>query len=237
MTEGETSMTDFLNLIVAPLDDLLQGFKAFLPNLLAMVVILLLGTALASLIRLVMLKTLSAVRFDTLADRLSLTAVLRKIGLWSKPAGLLSAVVFWSLMTLTLMMGLSALQVAAIDAVVLQFFSYLPRILSAVLILVAGALLTSFASRSVLITAVNNGYPYARLLADAVRLLLLVLILAMAMEQLQIAPSIVLAAFSIAFGGIVVALTIAFGVGGIAAARRMIEKEKPVDDKNGIEHL
>jgi hypothetical protein len=63
----------------------------------------------------------------------------------------------------------------------------------------------------------------------------------MVMEQLQIAPSIVLAAFSIVFGGIVAALAIAFGVGGIDAARRVIEREsadKPAEQpKDEIEHI
>ncbi|MHB1592257.1 MAG: hypothetical protein ACYCTW_12110, partial [Sulfuricella sp.] len=66
--------------------------------------------------------------------------------------------------------------------------------------------------------------------------LLMVLILSMAMEQLQIAPSIVLAAFTIIFGGIVTALAISFGVGGIDAARRMIEREA-AETKDEIEHL
>ena len=71
--------------------------------------------------------------------------------------------------------------------------------------------------------------------------LLIVLILAMVMEQLQIAPSIVLAAFSIIFGGIVIALVISFGVGGIDAARRMIENEaaakRAEENKDEIEHI
>ncbi|HWR73259.1 MAG TPA: hypothetical protein VN604_08815 [Nitrospirota bacterium] len=62
------------------------------------------------------------------------------------------------------------------------------------------------------------------MLAEAVRLLVIVLILAMALEQLNVAPNIVVAAFSIIFGGIVIALAIAFGVGGIEAARKVIEK-------------
>lgn len=230
-------MTDFLNLILGPLDEVFLNFKAFFPNLLAMLVILMLGTVLALITRFVLVKSLNAISFDSLADRLGLTALMRKMGLWSKPLVLLGAIVFWSLMVLTLMIGLSALQVAAIDSLVMQFFGYLPRLFSATVILIAGSLLAGFISRAVLIAAVNRGYLYASLLANAVRLLLMVLILAMAMEQLQIAPSIVLAAFSIVFGGIVVALSIAFGVGGIAAAKRMIEKENTEEEKNGIEHL
>ena len=106
-----------------------------------------------------------------------------------------------------------------------QFFHYLPRVFSAVVILAVGYVIAGFISRAVLITAVNSGYHYARLLAEAVRLLLTILILAMVLEELKVAPGIVLAAFSIVFGGIVIALAIAFGVGGIDAAKRMIERE------------
>jgi hypothetical protein len=55
-----------------------------------------------------------------------------------------------------------------------------------------------------------------------------------------VAPGIVLAAFSIIFGGIVVALAIAFGMGGIDAAKRMIEKEtgeKKDEGRQDIEHI
>jgi Na+/H+-translocating membrane pyrophosphatase len=54
-----------------------------------------------------------------------------------------------------------------------------------------------------------------------------------------VAPSIVVAAFSIMFGGVVIALAIAFGVGGIDAARRIIEKgsEEKKEEKGNIEHL
>ena len=70
------------------------------------------------------------------------------------------------------------------------------------------------------------------------RLLLTVLILAMALEQLHVAPNIVTAAFSIIFGGIVIALAISFGVGGIDSARKMIEKEEErKEEKRDIEHI
>lgn len=230
-------MNEFLDLILQPLDAIFLSLKALLPNLLAMLVIFLLGTGLAKLVRFVLLKFLNAVKFDNFADRVGMAALMRKGGLWSKPAAMIGTVVFWLVMVLTLMLALNALQIAAIDHLVTEIFGYLPRAFSALVILLAGTLLAGFASRAVLIAAVNSGYHYAKALANAVRLLLTVLILAMTMEQLQIAPGIVLAAFSITFGGIVAALAIAFGVGGIDAARRMIEKEHAEQEKSEIEHL
>ena len=234
-------MSDMLNLVIEPLKAVIHQIMAFLPNLLAMLVILIAGIMLARLLRALLVRFLKAVNFDAWADRMGVTTILRKGDLWSKPSLAVGALFFWLLIIVVLMAGMSALKVTAIDSIVSQFFLYLPRIFSAVVILTVGYVIAGFISRAILIAAVNSGYHYARLLARAVRLLLTVLILAMVLEELKVAPGIVLAAFSIIFGGIVVALAIAFGVGGIDAAKRMIEREasdKPKGEtKDEIEHL
>jgi hypothetical protein len=234
-------MTDFLNLILEPLQEVFLRFKVFLPNLLAMLVIVILGIALARIVSFILVKALIAINFDSWSDRMGFTTLMRKGDLWTKPSATFGSFIFWLLLIITLMIGLSALKIPAVDNLVDQFFSYMPRAFSAALILIVGYVLAGFISRGVLIAAVNSGYHYANLLAEAIRILLLVLILAMVMEQLQIAPGIVLAAFSIIFGGIVVALSISFGVGGIDAAKRMIERDnlenRAAESKDEIEHL
>ena len=234
-------MTDFLEMIFEPLRELFLQFKAFLPGLLAMLVILALGILIAKMIKMILVRFLTAVNFDSWCDRMGFTTLMRKGDLWAKPSSTIGVIVFWLLVIVTLMVGLSALKVAAIDQMVGQFFGYLPRVFSAAVILVIGYVLSGFVSRAVLIAAANSGFHYAKLLAETVRTLLAVLILAMVMEQLQIAPTIVLAAFSIVFGGIVAALAIAFGVGGIDAAKRVIEREtaekRAEEPKDEIEHL
>lgn len=234
-------MEDFLNLILEPLDQLFIKFKVFLPNLLAMLVIIAAGFITAYLVRLALVKFLAAISFDSWSDRMGITRLLRKGDLWSKPTTIAGGIVFWLLVIITLMGGLNALQIPAIDHLVNQFFSYIPRLFSAAIILIVGYVLTGFISRTVLIAAANSGFHYAKLLAETVRSLLAVLILAMVMEQLQIAPTIVLAAFTIVFGGIVIALAISFGVAGIETAKRIIETDllsKPdTGSKDDIEPL
>jgi hypothetical protein len=234
-------MMDFLNLVLEPLRTVFGKFQAFLPNLLAMLVIFIIGFLVAWLARVLVVELLKGLKFDSWSDRMGVTTLMRKGRLWASPSLVLGAIVFWVLIALTLMMGLSALNVNAIDMLVEQIFAYLPRAFSALILLVAGYVLAGFVSRAVLIAAVNSGFHYARLVAEAMRILLTVLILAMVMEQLQVAPSIVLAAFSIIFSGIVAALAIAFGVGGIEAARRVIDKEmlekRGENIKEDVEHI
>ncbi len=231
-------MDDFLQLILEPMKEVFSKFKEFSPNILATLTILLVGILFARIMKAVLLRVLRAVKFDSWSDRMGLTVVMRKGDLWAKPSEAVGSIVFWLLLIVSLLTGLSALKIHAIDNLVAQFFLYLPRAFSAVLILVFGYIIAGFIGRAVLIMAVNSGYHYAKLLAEAVRLLLTVLILAMALEQLQVAPGIVVAAFSIIFGGIVLALAVSFGVGGIDAARRMIEKEEERKEvKKDIEHM
>ncbi len=234
-------MSGFLSLILEPLQDVFLKIKQFLPNLLAMLVILIVGIFIARLLRVVLVRFLTAIKFDSWSDRMGVTTLMRKGDLWSKPSRALGSILFWIMVILALMMGMGALKIQAVDQLVSQSFMYLPRAFSAILILIIGYALSGFVSRAVLIAAANSGYHYAKLLAEAIRLLLTVLIMAMVLEQLQVAPGIVLAAFSIIFGGIVAALAISFGVGGIDAAKRMIEREtaekSTTGSKDDIEHI
>ncbi len=232
-------MENFINVLLDPLKDFWAGFIVFVPKFIAMFIIFAGGVIIAWALKLLLLRTLLAANFDAWADKAGLTAIIRKGDIWGKPSDISGKILYWFVVIIFLMIGLNALQIQTIDKVVSQFFLYLPRIFSALLIFVIGYVIAGFISRAVLIAAVNSGYHYAKILAEAVRLLLIVFILAMVLEQLSVAPSIVVAAFSIMFGGVVIALAIAFGVGGIDAARRIIEKgsEEKKEAEKDVEHL
>jgi hypothetical protein len=233
-------MSRFFQMILDPLQEVYLKFVSFLPNLLAMLIVILIGIVAARVIKGLLVHTLKAVKFDSWSDRMGLTSAMRKGDLWSKPTEVLGAAVFWILIIVAVMAGMSTLKLQAIDSLVASFVLYLPRAISAVLILVFGYIIAGFVGRAVVIAAVNQGFHYARLLAEAVRLFMIILILAMALEQLQVAPIIVVAAFSIVFGGLVVALAIAFGLGGVDAAKGIIEKEnadRKEKHEDEIDHL
>ena len=233
-------MEKFSEILFQPFRDFWQWFVKFAPNLMAMLIIIIAGLILAWLIRLVMLRILRVINFDTWSDKVGLTALIRKGDVWAKPSDFFGYAVYLLLVVVFVMIGLDALQIPVIANLLSQFLIYLPRALSAILILIIGYIIAGFLSRGVLIAAVNSGYHHAKLIAEAVRLLFIILVLAMALVELRIARGIVIAAFSILFGGVVLALAIAFGVGGIDAAKRIIEKareEKKEEKGRDIEHI
>ena len=229
-------METFISLVLEPLREVLLQFTRYSPNILALLSIVLVGLIAGRLTKAVVVKLLRTIKFDSWSDRMGLTSIMRKGDLWANPSSIAGAACFWLVVVVAVMAGFNALKIPAIENLVAQFFLYLPRIFSAILILVFGYMISGFIVRGVLIAAVNRGYYYTHVLVEVVRLLLMIMVFAMALEQLQIAPNIVLAAFSIIFGGVILSLVIALGVGGIEAARRIIEKEAEKVKKD-IEHL
>lgn len=148
------------------------------------------------------------------------------------PTRLVTRVVFWSFVLIGLLVGVSAFAAGSSEPAVSDaIFDYVPRILGATLLLVVGNILSRFVSRSVLITAVNMNLDYARLLSIGVKWLVLVLTWAMVLDHLNLGRGIVDMAFGILFGGIVLALSLAVGLGSRELVSRSLERDtaKPVE--------
>ena len=102
-----------------------------------------------------------------------------------------------------------------------------------------GWLLANFLGQATLIAAVNLQMTGAPLVAAGVRWLVVVFSGAAALTQLGIAREMVLLTFGISFGGAVLALALAFGLGGKELARGRLETwlRKPDDDQDHITHV
>ena len=107
----------------------------------------------------------------------------------------------------------------------IRLFAYLPNVVAALLILIVGTVLARFLARGVLISAVNMQIQSARLLSLGVKWLVMVLTGAMALEHLGIGGDIVRLSFGILFGGIVLALALAVGLGSKDMVSRSWERQ------------
>lgn len=219
------------------LDNFLRQLAEFIPDLLVIVIIIVSGFLTAAIARHLASRLLEAVKFDRWSEEMGLTAAFRKTGILTPPGRSISLFLYWFVVVLFFMTGFATLGFSVTDTLVSLFFLYIPKFFSAVLVIVLGYFIANFASRAVLISAVNSGIEYARLLSESVRLVLLILVFAMALEQLAIAPRIVFAAFSIFFGSIGLALALAFGIGGRETARKMLEFLVSKGKKNDIDQL
>lgn len=220
-------------------DKFLGKVITFLPNLLAMITILIIGFLIAWIVKKLIFRFLKAIQFDKVSERWGLVEVLSKGGLTYSPASLLSRFFYWIIVLITLIMGINALDVPATQNFIAQFFNYLPHLFAAILILIVGYLIAIFLGQAALIAAVNAQMESARLLGRSVRWFIIILSLTMALYHLGIAEKVIIAAFTIIFGGIVLALSIAFGWGGRELAKDFLERlyKREGKDNEGGDHI
>lgn len=224
------------------LDRFLGKVITFLPNLLAMITILVIGLFIAWIFKKLIFRFLKAIQFDKVTERWGLVEVLSRGGLNYSPARLLSRFFYWVIVLITLIMGINALDVPATQNFIAQFFSYLPHLFAAILILIVGYLIAIFLGQATLIAAVNAQMQSAKLLSRAVRWFIIILSLTMALYHLGIAEKVIIAAFTILFGGIVLGLAIAFGWGGRELAKDFLDRlyrkgKKGGEEQDQISHL
>jgi hypothetical protein len=195
-----------------------------LPGILAFIVALLIFLALAWLCAALVRRVLIAVKFDDRVRRGS--GSIAELSPTHTPTVVATQLVFWGLVLIGVLVGLSAFEATSAEPGIAAYvFAYVPRIVGAVVLLFVGNVLARFLSRSVLIAAVNLNLHYARLLALGVKWLVLVLTAAMVLDHLAIGGEVVDLAFGILFGGIVLALALAVGLGSRDLVSRSLERE------------
>jgi len=217
-----------------------ERLRAFAPDLLAMVVLLLVGAVAAGAARFALALLLPRLGVDRFAERSGLGDVARRAGLTRRPSRTISQAAAWIVLAVFMLLAVAALNVQVALDLVSRAFAWLPHLLVAIALLLAGGLLAGFARRSVLIAAVNAGLPSARLLASGAHAALFVLFAAMALEEVGLGQRVVLTAFAISFGGVVLALALAFGLAGKEVARESLERllrRRGPEDEDGLRHL
>lgn len=184
----------------------------FLPGLLAFFMILALTIIVAFVLRSVIRRSLHRIGFDSQMDHWGFSGVND----WSpahSPTLLIAQTSFVAILLIGALIGISALDTRLTSLFIVELFNYLPHVVAAIIILIVGSVLSRFLARSVLIGAVNMHIQSARLLSVGVKWLVIVLTVAMALDHLRIGGIVVQISFAILFGGIVLALALAVGLG------------------------
>ncbi|MDH5739006.1 MAG: hypothetical protein OEY77_01630 [Nitrospira sp.] len=205
---------------LGPVAALSEYVLSLLPHLLSMIIILLAGLGLAWGIGHLIERLLRVIGLD----RIGIAATLMKGGIKANPSSLIDRLTYWLIVLFAVTAALGTLNVTPINEAARSLLSYLPHVITAAAIGIAGYLIANFVSQAVLIAAVNAGIPPARWVAIGTRWGIQLLAIAMALEQLGIARHIVVVGFGITWGGLVLAAALAVGLGGQELAKDFLER-------------
>jgi hypothetical protein len=210
----------------------------FLPGMLVSLILILATFVVALLARMLLVRALRGLDFDRWAEQSGLAALVG----WPAAAGpsqTVTRVVYWTILILGLLVSLTTLNATMPSRLALSVFEYIPHLLAALMVLLVGAVAARFLARSALIGAVNMQIQSARLLSLAVKWLVLLVAVAMALDHLSIGRNVLLLAFAILFGGIVFAAALAIGLGARDVVSRTLERQlrEPSRGDDTVSHV
>jgi mechanosensitive ion channel-like protein len=196
-------------------------FFVWLPRLGAAIIILIVAWLVARVLRTLVRKLLG--RFDpTVSAR---TAQIGRAvgGFFARVplSRLLAGVVYWLILILGISLALNELQIPRLDDGIAAVWGYLPNVLAALVIVLVALGVANLAGRA--IAGLMGDSPLAKIAATLVPILVLTVATFMALVQLRLAVQIVAGTYFIILGGIALGAALAFGLGGRAAAQRMLD--------------
>jgi len=224
--------------IIEPFERFFEKVLQFLPDFFSAILIFAFGIVLGFILRAISLRLFRTIKLDKFSERSGVIELLRKGGIKDSVSVLLAKVIGWITIVIFAVISMRELEIPTVERLFESFLLYLPNVFVAALILLFGYLLGNFFGRAALIASVNAGIKISGLIGRFVKFTVFILSGTMALEQLGIARGTIIISFAIIFGGIVLALAIAFGLGGRDIAKEYLEKKvKGEEKKDEINHL
>lgn len=217
-------MSQLLDPLTQSLSVTWTQIQLFLPRVLGAVLLLALGWVVASVVRRLLIRLLRALRVDAAAERAGIEDFLLRGGVRFTTVTLFAQIVYWGLFLVVVLAVFNVVGVPIPASTIEQLAGYLPNVMVALIIVIFGSLLARFA-RGALQTYLNNiGMEGAESFAVLAQGAIMVFVATLALGQLRIGGPVLVSAFQIAFGGLCLALALAFGLGGRDWAARILDR-------------
>jgi len=212
-----------IDMALETLHNFLLQVGVFLPRALLAVVIAIAGWLLAKAIRFAVVKALRSINFHVLTERARIDAFLQMGGTEADTTAVLGMLVYWLAIIAALILACNSLGLTYVTELLSRIALFVPRVILAVVILAFGAYFAHFIDGSVTAYGRNVGFDEAPLLGRLARYAVLLFVILIALDQLGIGGDIIRQSFLIILAGVVLALALAFGLGGREWAANLLE--------------
>ncbi|HZE91180.1 MAG TPA: hypothetical protein VE029_05645 [Rhizobacter sp.] len=225
---------DKIDVMLEPLHAFLQQVGAFLPRLLIAMLALLVGYLIAKAVRFALEKGLRAINFHIVTQRSGLDNFLKKGGTQADTISLLGMLVYWLVILVALIIAFNGMGLTHVTDLLTRVMLFVPRVIVALLILAFGSYFARFVAHAVVSYCRGIGVRDAESLGRLARYAIMVFVVMIAVDQMDIGGALVRESFLILLGGLVLALALAFGLGGRKWAAAQLERWWPAPKRDDV---
>lgn len=223
-------MGDF-NVIVDPVRAFLVQVGSYLPRLAVALAVAIAGWLIAKAVRFAVVRMLRAVNFHVLTERAGVDAFLQQGGTDKDTTDVFGALAYWVVLLVALIVAFNGLGLTQVTDLLTKALLFLPKLLVGLLVIVIGSYFGRFVGNAVLTYCRNAGIGDGELLARIAHYGIVVFVVLIAIDQLDLGGALVQQTFLILLAGLVLALALAFGLGGRDWAAALLQRWFPREPK------
>jgi hypothetical protein len=216
-----------IDMVLDTTREFLHQAAALLPRLVLGLFVLLVGWLVAKVVRFAIEKALRAVNFNVLTERAGTDHFLQHGGLRGDTTTLFGLLAYWVVIIAALMIACSGLGLLYITDLLQRLELFAPKVLVAGLVIVLGSYFARFVGESIETYCRSAQIPDGDMLGKIARYLIMAFVLLIALSQLEVGGDILERTFLIILAGVVLALALAFGLGGKEWAAALLERWWP----------
>jgi hypothetical protein len=220
------------DVVIEPVRAFLVQIGAYLPRLAVAVLVLIAGWLIAKAIRFAAVKALRALNFHVLTERAGIDAFLQQGGTERDTTDVFGAVIYWLVILIALIIAFNGLGLTHVTELLTRVLLFLPRLLVGLLVLIFGSYFGRFVGNAVQTYLRNIGISDAELLGRVAQYAIVVFVVLIAVDHLDIGGELVQHTFLILLAGVVLALALAFGLGGRDWAAGLLARWFPPRERN-----
>ena len=221
-----------IDVLVETTREFLHQIASFLPRLLLALLVVAVGWLLAKATRFAVEKALRAVNFNVLTERAGTDNFLQQAGMRGDTSTLFGLLAYWLVILATLIIAFNGLGLTYITDLLQRVVLFAPKVLVAMLVVIFGSYCARFVGGAVHTYCVDARIPDADMLGRIARYLIMTFVVMIALSQVEIGGDIVQRTFLIILAGLVLALALAFGLGGKDWAAALLERWWPRHGKD-----
>ncbi|MFH1959459.1 MAG: hypothetical protein ABIJ22_03995 [Patescibacteria group bacterium] len=197
----------------------LAGISAFLPRLVAALLILLIGAAIAKGVKELIVKLLESLKVASWVKNTPVEHFFKNAEFGEKMEGVLGSIIYWILMLVVIHSTVSVLGLASLTHILDRVLAYVPRIISSVLVLFFGLLVAGVVESLVKGSIMSIDGKSARLLGKISSYLILTIVVLAAISELGIASEFIM----VMFVGFIIMLSLGFGLAIGLGGQRLVK--------------
>lgn len=221
---------DSIDLSLYPVRALLHQTLGYLPRLALAMLVLIVGWLLAKAVRLGVIKALRALNFHVLSQRAGVDGFLQQGGTDKDLCAIVGWLAYLAAMLGTLIVAANGLGLTQVIDLLERVLLYLPRLAVALLVIVFGSYFARFAREAIGGYLRSAGISDADLLGKIAQYGVMAFVVLLAVDHLDIGGGLIQQTFLILLLGVVLALALAFGLGGRDRAAALLERWLPRRD-------